>query len=145
LYLTTKWFQGAVTATTADVTLTDVDIYNIAFFQFGDTPTAAELDTFEVAAIATSTSAWLYGYMYSVEVQDGWCSIVREASAELPTSAIDAAGAFYKRKLGEIGKALTPATDGFWVDIFPGPFNQTYWENLTTMVIYSATSPLTLS
>jgi hypothetical protein len=144
-YITTKWFQGAVSISTTEVNVSDMDVWNIAFHQFGDTPASVELDTFDVTGLATNIAAWLYGYTYSVEVTAGRCTIARQASIEIPAADIDAADVHYRRKIGSIGKTLTPSTDGVWTDLFPGPFNQTYWEDLTIILIYSATNSLTLS
>jgi hypothetical protein len=144
-YVTTKWFQGAISISTTEVDVSDFDIWNVAFHQFGDTPTSVELDTFDVTGLPTNTAAWLYAYVYSLEVTNGTCEVVRQGTIEIPDSAIDAADVHYRRKIGGIGKTLDPSTDGIWVDIFPGPFNQTYWGDIDTIVIYAATSPLTLS
>jgi hypothetical protein len=144
-YLTSKWFQGAFIVSTTDVDISDFDVWNIAFHQFGDVPTSVELFVFDINCLAINTSAWLYSYLYSVEVTDGTCNITREASLEIPGSAIDAADAHYRRKIDDIGKVLDPSTDGVWVDVFPGPFNQTYWEDITGFLISLVTSPVTLS
>jgi hypothetical protein len=144
-YITTKWFQGDLTITTTEVDVSDFDIYNVAFHQFGDTPTSVELDTLDITALPTNTAAWFYAYMYSLEVTNGTCNVTREASIELPSAVIDAANLHYRRKIGNIGTVLDPSDDGVWVDIYAGPFNQTYWEDITTILIYAATSPVTLS
>jgi hypothetical protein len=144
-YITTKWFQCAITISTTEVDVSDFDLWNIAYHQFGDTPTSVEIDTFDFTGLPTNTAAWLYGYIYSLEKTNGTCVIERLGSIELPASVIDAANVHYRRKFGNIAKTLDPSTDGFWIDLFPGPTNQTYWEDMTTVMIYAATSPLTLS
>ena len=144
-YVTSKWFQGAFSVSTTETNVSDFDVWNVAFHQFGDTPTGVELDTIDFTAIATNTTAWLYAYIYSVEQTNGTCDITREGSIELPASGIVAADLNHRRKIGGIAKALDPSQDGIWFEIHPGPFNQTYWENLSTAIIYQATAPLTLS
>jgi hypothetical protein len=144
-YITTKWFQGAITITTSEVNVSDVDIWNVAFHQFGDTPTSVELDAFDVNAVPTNTAAWLYGYLYSIEVTNGACNITREASLDIPTAEIDTAHVHYRRKISGIGTTLDPSTDGVWAEVFPGPLNQTYWGDVSLFLISAATAPLTLS
>lgn len=144
-YITDKWFQGAVSISTTEVDVSDFDLYNVAFHQFGDTPLSIELNMFDITGLPTNTAAWLFAYIYTLEQMNGTCEIARCGSIEILAADIDAADVHYRRKIGEIGKTLNPATDGIWVDIYAGPFNQTYWEDISTIVIYSATAPLTLS
>ena len=143
-YITTNWFQGDVTISTTEVTLTDVDVYGVAFHQFGDTPMSIVPQAFDITARSTSGSGWLYGYAYALRVESGRCTVGRGASVEMPASSVTA-NLMMRRKIAAGVGSLDPSTDGFWVEIFAGPFNQTYWGDITTIAIYEATSLLTLS
>jgi hypothetical protein len=142
--ITTKWFQGSVTISTTDVNLSDFDCYGVAFHQFGDDPASVVVAGIDITALSTSTDGWLYAYMYSLEVTDGMATITRIASAELPSSVVTAAR-HHRRKIDNAAKALNPSTDGIWINIYPGPFNQRYWQDMTVLALYDATSPVVLS
>jgi len=131
-YITSKWFKGAVVLSTADLTLTDVDVYHVSFEQANDA-TAYEIDTFDVNAFSTSSSAWLYGYLYSLVVTGDKCDIVREASLELPAADV-AADRYYRLRRGNVGKVMDGSSDGLWADLFLGPLAQTYWEDITIKI-----------
>ena len=131
-YITTKWFKGSVTLSTVDLALTDVDTYHVSFEQLNDRPRFT-LDTFDINIFATNSSAWMYAYLYSIEVTDDKCNITRVASLELPVAEVNA-GLYYRLRRGNIGKALMGTTDGFWVDLLFGPFTQDYWEDVSVKV-----------
>ena len=127
-YITSKWFKGSVTLSTSDLTLTDVDIYQVTFEQLNDSP-GAEITTLDVRAVATNSSAWMYGYLYSLEVTGDKCDITREVSIELPAADVSA-NKFYSLRRSALGLSIDGTTDGFWMDFFPGPMNQNYWEDV---------------
>jgi hypothetical protein len=131
-YLTSKWFKGSVTLSTANLTLTDVDTYSVSFDQLNDYP-RYDLDTFDVTAFSNNASGWLYAYLYSLEATGDKCNIVRQASLELPAADVSA-NLFYRLRKGNIGKVLAGSSDGFWVDMFLGPLANTYWEDVTLKV-----------
>jgi hypothetical protein len=131
--ISTKWFKGAVTITTADLSFTDVDVYNIAFEQVNDSP-RLELTTFDATMLSTNANSWFYGYLYVVEVEaNQLCDITRESSLELPVADTTADRAYRLRK-GAIGKVMDGTKDGFWLDVHFGPNSQTYWSNITIKV-----------
>jgi hypothetical protein len=132
-YITSKWFKGATTLSTTNLTLTDVDVWQCSFEQLNDW-LEYELDTFDINAYETNTNAWLYGYLYSV-VPKGtdMVDIARESTLDLPAAEVTA-NKFYRLRRGNIGKVLNGTTDGFFVDLHLGPDNQTYWEDVTMKI-----------
>lgn len=127
-YITSKWFKGSVTLSTTDLTLTDVDTYQVAFEQMNDDPNV-EMLTADMTAFANNSSAWLYGYLYLLEVTGDKCDISRRGSLELPAADVSA-NKYYRIRRGSLGVTFDGTTDGFWADIFPGPLNQNYWEDV---------------
>jgi len=127
-YITSKWFKGACTVSTADVTLTDVDSYSVTFEQMNDQGLFT-IDTYDMTAEPTNTNAWLYSYLYAVDVTGSKVAITREASIAL-TAANVTANTHYRLRRGGIGKALNGSTDGLFAQVFYGPTSQTYWQDV---------------
>jgi hypothetical protein len=109
-----------------------MDTYQVTFEQYNDVP-AYEITTFDIKALATNNSAWLYAYLYSLEVTGDKCNITRESSIEWPASKVSA-NLDYRLRRGNLGVTLNGTTDGMWVDMFPGPLASTYWENINVKV-----------
>ena len=69
LYLSLKWWTGAtVTLSTTDLTLTDVDVYHVAFEQMDD-DAEFTIDTFDCGIFCTNVAAEFDAYLYTVEDQ----------------------------------------------------------------------------
>ena len=130
-YITSKWFTGSVTLSTANLTLTDVDVYHCSFEQFNDEPDIT-LTTFDINVKATNANAWLYSYLYTLEVTGDKCDITRVSSVEKDTAGT--ADRFFRLRRGDIGAALVGTTDGIFADVFFGPANQTYWDDFTCKI-----------
>lgn len=134
--MSTKWFKGAFTVSTSDLSFTDVDIWNIAFEQVNDSP-VLELTTVDMTMYSTNASSWFYGYLYVVDVKDNQlCDISRDASLELPV-ADTAADLSYRLRKGNIGVTLDGTTDGFWFDAQFGPNSLTYWKNINLKIWFN--------
>ena len=131
-YITSKWFVGSVTLSTADVTLTDVDVYHCSFEQYNDEP-AIHLSSFDIGLLTTNANAFIHAYLYSVEVTGDVCNVTREASVEIASGAA-IAGKYWRLRRGGISKDLVGTTDGIFVDMFLGPTNQTYFEDISVKV-----------
>ena len=131
-YISDKWFRGAIVISTTDVNLSDVDVYQIAFEQAND-QTEFSLDTLDVSAYATNSSAWVSGYLYSVEVTGDKVDIVNEAGGAFAAATIDA-NKWYRMRRGNIAKTLDGSTDGFYFDLVLGPGASNYWENINAKV-----------
>ena len=136
-YIASKWFKGDVVISTADVTLTDVDVYQVSFEQFGDNE-GIVLNTLDFTGIPSNASAWVNIHIYSLQVTGSKCDIVEEASAEIDAADVTADKP-YRLREGLIGKALDGTTDGIWVDQFLGPLVQDYWEDVNGKVWYTQT------
>ena len=136
-YIASKWFKGAVVISTADVTLTDVDIYQVSFEQFGDNE-GIVLNTLDFSGIPSNATAWSNIHIYSLQVTDSKCDIVEEASVEIDAADVTADKP-YRLREGLIAKALDGTTDGIWVDQFLGPLNQNYWEDISGKIWYTQT------
>lgn len=131
-YITSKWFLGQFTLSTTNLTLTDVDTYQVSFDQMDDT-SGITLQTFDMTVFANNQNAWLYAYLYTMHVTGDKCNIDTEATIELPASKVSA-DRRYRLKRGEINKSLNGETDGFWFELFPGPLASTYWENIDSYI-----------
>jgi len=127
-YIMAKWFKGSVTLSTTNLTLTSVDTYQVAFEQVNDEPDI-EMLTADLTAHATNANAWMYGYLYTLVVTGDKCDITLEGSLELPVADVSA-DVCYRIRRGNLGLAIDGTTDGFWAELFPGPLNQNYWENV---------------
>ena len=128
-YLSSKWFKGSITVDTSDVTCTDVDTYALMFDQANDAP-AYEIDTIDITAQTTSALGWFYAYLYTVEVTSGVVDIARAASLEVAV-ADTAANDYYRLRRGELGLSLSGSTDGFFLDLNPGPDSAQYWRDIS--------------
>lgn len=131
-YITGKWFTGAITLSTADLTLTDVDLYQVGFEQCNDEQ-YCELLTVDFSGITTNTAAWVDFYGYLVETPGAKCNIVRFVGGSIPSSEISA-NELYRGRRGLLNQPFDGRSEGFWLDVFPGPLNQNYWEDINIKV-----------
>jgi hypothetical protein len=134
-YTTSKWYRGLVAVSTTDLDLSDVDVYHCSFEQFNDTGTVT-LNTLDFNGEPTNAAAWLYAYLYSVDVTGSRVNVVNRASTEIP-SAKTVADVPYRYRIGNIEHELDAATDGIFLDLIPGPNNQSYWDDVGTKIWFS--------
>lgn len=127
-YITSKWFKGAVTISTADTTFTDVDTYQCSFEQINDTRQFI-VDTFDVNFLASHVSAEFDTYLYSIVVTDDKVDVTRISSLN---SGATTNGEYHRLRSGNIGATLAGATDGLFVDGFASGTN--HLESLTLKV-----------
>jgi len=115
-YISSKWFTGAISITTADLTLTDVDVYHISFEQWNDTASYT-IQTFDMNVFTANVSAEIDAYLYSLTVSGSKVEIVREADLNVGTNGEAAlANQYWRLRHGNIGKVMEGATDGMWID-----------------------------
>ena len=129
-YISSKWFKGALTLSTTEVDLTDIEIHQVAFEQFNDCPDIT-VETIDLTYKITNTAAALDCYLYAVEVTGSIVSI------ELLATLTHVAGQsvnFYRKRIGNIGKSLDGTTDCIFVDLFLLPTNLTYFASFTSKV-----------
>lgn len=142
-YITSKWFKGAITISTADVNLSDVDIYVVAFEQFNDTANLT-IQTLDATLLPINAAAWAYMYLYTVQVTGDTVDIDKVASVALP-SADSVANRFYRLREGLINAVLDGTTDGIFLEIFLGPDPQKYISQMTIKVWADLVLPVTLT
>jgi len=131
-YISSKWFTGSVTLSTANLTLTDVDVYHVSFEQWGDTPSFT-LRTFDANILTTNVNAEFDSYLYSLVVTGSKCDLVREAEfhvGSLGETAI--ASRYWRLRRGNINKSMVGTKDGFWFDVFYS--TPAYVEDVTMKV-----------
>lgn len=128
-YITSKWFTGSVVISTTEVNLSDVDVWAVSFEQVNDL-SGLTLETFDITLTTTNANAWLYSYLYSLEVTGDACAIALQASLSIADGDAVADQPWRLRR-GNIAKALDGATDGLWVELFFGPANQTYFDDIS--------------
>jgi hypothetical protein len=131
-YITSKWFKGSITISSADTAVTDMDTYQVSFEQWNDSPSYT-LNTLDMNAKATNASAWMYVYLYTLEVTGDKCDITRLSTLDLPAAEVSA-NKYYRLRRGALATTLNGSTDGIWVDVFPGPLASTYWEDINLKV-----------
>jgi hypothetical protein len=141
-YITSKWFHGTVTLSTADLTLTDVDVYHVSFEQFNDQSNLT-LTTFDVNLFTTNVNAEFDGYLYCLEVTGDKADISRTASLNVGADGFTALANKYERlRRGNLAKALDGTTDGIWVDIHYSN-SPAYIEDVTVKVWAKKTQSIT--
>ena len=117
-YITSMWFTGSVTLTTTNLSLTDIDVYEVAFEQFNDSADII-VTTLDVTLLTTNAAAEFDAYLYTLRVTGSKCyvGVVTDVhlGADGPTAIADR---FWRLRRGNINEALDGTTDGVWVDIF---------------------------
>ncbi len=130
-YITSKWFKGSFTVSTADVNWTDVDIYQIAFEQFNDEPNIT-LTGFDTTFNLTHTDAYYDEYLYKVGVVGSVASIDTIFAHHL--SAADSEVRQYRMPLGNFSVTIDGSSEGVFQDIFLGPTTKEYFESFTSKI-----------
>lgn len=132
-YLSSKWWKGAIVISTTDVTLTDVDVWQISYEQVDD-EAALELNTFDLKYKITNTAAWLNSYLYTVELISGRKATI-SIVAEIELTAADSeVNTLYRQRKSNLNKIINGSCDGLWVENFFGPAAQSYFEDVSIKV-----------
>ena len=143
-YISSKWFTGTVTLSTADLTLTDVDVYHVSFEQFNDQPDLV-LNTFDVNLFTTNVAAEFDAYLHTLHVTGSKCNVDNEASLHVGADGETAiANKYWRLRRGNIDEDLDGTTDGFWIDVHYTN-SPVYVEDVTIKVWASRAYPLTVS
>lgn len=117
-YITSELFTGSITLSTTDLTLTDVDVYHIAFEQFNDVPSVT-IEAFETFLLTTNVLAEFDAYLNSIIVTGDKCDITMEADLHVGAEGIPAvADRRWTLRRGLLGVALDGSTDGAWAEIY---------------------------
>jgi hypothetical protein len=143
-YITSNWFSGAVTISTSELSLTDVDVYQVSFEQLNDEP-SAKIQTLDFNAYATNSSAALYAHMYSLILSaPNVCTISSITDIELDSADVTA-NKYYRLRRGQLDVDIDGTTDGFWLDIYLDPAVSVYWEDINAKVWAEITKIATVS
>ena len=142
-YVTSKWFTGTVTLSTADVILTDVDVYHCSFEQMNDNSNLV-LNTFDVNLFTTNVAAEFDAYLFDLHIESGdKCDIEAHANLHIGADGETAiANKYWRLRMGNIGQALDGTTDGIWVDAHYSN-SPAYVEDVTIKVWLTKTQALT--
>jgi hypothetical protein len=142
-YITANWYFGDVTISTANVTLTDVDTYGIAFEQLNDDPTV-ELETIDLTMDCTNTAAWCDLYFYLIEVTAPKCDISTVVDMHI-TTAESEADRTYRLRRSLNSTPMDGTTNGGWAELNLGPLNLQYWEDINFKLWFSTLSDIEIS
>lgn len=129
-YRSGKWFKGAITLSTTDVNLTDIDVYQIAYEQFNDTDNIT-IDTIDTTYLTTNTGAIMDAYLYSIECVGNVASLTLLATLTHETGQ---SANFYRKRISDITKEINGAADGIFIDLFLNPSSQEYFSSFTCKV-----------
>ncbi len=132
-YITSKWFKGAVILSTTDLTLTDVDVYQVSFEQFGDTEVTVQ--TLDVTAEVDNDAAWCDIYLYFLQVTGDKCDIASIADVHV-TAVESTVGRYYRLRQANLATICDGATNGIWIGANFGRLAQRDWEDMGIKVWY---------
>lgn len=133
IYLSTKWFQGAITLSTTDLDLSDVDVYLINYDQFGDHPDVI-LQGLEAEGFKTNTAGEMSVHLYSVFFQAGSRWDVQSISSLEHAASKTVTNMRVKMKESGIAMKFDGSTDGILLEMNMNRLNQTDWEDVTTHI-----------
>lgn len=114
-YITVKWWGGNadITITQDSGSLTDIDIYQIAFDQFGDAR-SVQIRGLDMTLQALNTDGRLSGHAYVVDVTGQKVDIQQIAGTELDISGGFVTDAWYRFKRSNLDIQLDGREDGFF-------------------------------
>lgn len=132
-YISSKWYHGSVTLSTADVTLTDVDVYHVSFEQNNDN-TNMTLETLDANIYTTNVAAEFDCYLFGIRVTGSKCDVVAGAELHVGSGGMTAIANKYERlRQGNINETFDGTTDGWWVDVHYSN-SPSYIEDVTITV-----------
>lgn len=144
VYISEKYFKDGCVLSTTDLNISDLDIYSIVYKQFIEREHVA-IQGMDITALSTSSSAWFYGYFYACrQVLLRKYDIIRSINFELPLGSV-AADTHYSNRRDGLNMAIDARYDGGWLELYFGPLNQTYWEDINVKIWADVTEPLILS
>ena len=135
-YVSSKWFEGTVTLSTTNLTLTDVDVSHLSFEQNND-ETDLTLTTLDANLFTTNVNAEFDAYIYTIHVTGDKCDIHNEASLHVGAVGMPALANRYERlRRGNIDDPLDGTTDGWWADLHYSN-SPAYVEDMTLTVWFT--------
>lgn len=130
VYMTDKWFEGAIVISTTDVTLTDVDVFGCLYHQF-DSYKLITLNTLDFTGKCTNTAAWFNSHFYVITSNGSKAYDINDVAPHEITAAISDANEGYRRRKVINQLIDGNAGDGVWLEIFFGPAASAYWEDVS--------------
>jgi hypothetical protein len=143
-YITSKWFRGDdgetdIVLSTSDIDCTDIDVYGVSFYQFGDRD-GITVNEFNMMTFFTVTAAYIDSYFYSVKPTTGdKCDINNEAELHI-TAADSSANELYRLRKGNLGVSIDGSSEGVFMDFHP---ISTAARVINTTIFLSGTSEIT--
>jgi hypothetical protein len=131
VFMSDNWFEGAITISTTDLNISDLDIYAILYHQFDDFYNIY-LKTLNVTAKVTNASGWFYMYLYLIDcVNLNKKYNIENIVAHEITAAITVANKGYRRRK-KIRRVINGNEGhGVWGELFFGPAAATYWQDIS--------------
>ena len=131
VFISDKWFEGAIVISTTNLTITDIDVIAILYHQF-DSFKLITLKTFDFTGKVTNASGWFYAYLYAITTVNSAkkYDITKIVGHEIPSALTVANKGYRRRKI--IDQLIDgSAGDGIWAEIFFGPAAATYWNDIS--------------
>jgi hypothetical protein len=131
VFMSDKWFEGSISITTTDLTITDIDVYAILYHQF-DSFHTVKLISYDFTGKCTNTAAWYYSYLYLIQcVNPNKKYNINNIAIHDITVGVSLANEGYRRR-----KILNTVIDGnaghgVWAELFFGPAAATYWNDIS--------------
>lgn len=131
VFMSDNWFEGAITISTTDLNISDLDIYAILYHQFDDFYNVY-LKTLDITAKVTNASGWFYMYLYLIDcVNLNKKYNIENIVAHEITAAITVANKGYRRRK-KIRRVINGNEGhGVWGELFFGPAAATYWQDIS--------------
>lgn len=133
--LSSKWWTGSVTIAEASLGSFKgtIDTYHVSFEQLNDA-VVGEIQTFDVNVLTTDATAWGYWYLYIMQKNVfGRFDIVPVTDISIPSGSA-LTNEFWRLRRGLLSRSLNPMTDGLFVNIFLGPINKTYFQDMSMKI-----------
>ena len=137
-YISTKWFTGTVTLSTTDLTLTDVDVYEVSIEAWNETP-SFEIAALDVTLHALNIAAEFDCYLFTVIPTGDTVRVQSVADVHVGaegTTAVASRG--YRLRRNSLAVAMDGTKDGLFVAMTFAN-SPSYIEDLTMKVWCAAT------
>jgi hypothetical protein len=137
-YMTAKWYMGAVALSTADLTLTSVDVWQVAYYQFKDSA-GITLEGFDLTGTPKNANSWYSAYLYSLAYVAG----TKKLSLTVVAEEVRAAGTLTASRVVRSkhnGLAISvdgSAGSGCWLTVSFGRPAQQDWDQVTVAILAS--------
>ena len=144
-YISTKWWINGVVLSTADVNISDLDVWHCSFEQFNDQSNIT-VQTLDIYAFELNTAAELYAHLYYVNPGAG-STLALSSIANIEYQASSGAANRYVRLrrsdgAGSLPQAIDGAREGIFLDVFFERFANADWEDITLRIWYDCLKDL---